>query len=49
MPALDQRPGSVPQSTVSGNVPVAVAARIAPRILPGGPQGWDPLYEQTGL
>src|SRR5882724_2658068 len=27
---------SVPQSTVSGNVPVAVAARIAPRIQPGG-------------
>jgi len=32
---------------VSGNVPVAVAARMAPRILPGGP-GPDPLYEQTG-
>ena len=29
--------GLFPQSTVSGNVPVAVAARMAPRILPGGP------------
>ena len=34
---------------VSGNVPVAVAARKAPRILPGGPKGWDPLREQTWL